>query len=152
MVVLTAAVLFCWSDSQAQDKDRFLPSTEIAKISFTIRQEQQSLHLKVTNDSLLSLTSVSLSCKGYNLARPRPILAPDGQEWCEPRHYVVAGSEGYKVKPCVSDLTYTGSIAESVLPRKSKEFYFEVDKKEWPFPLQCVLNDLRGRKPKFWEF
>lgn len=148
--VLLTAALVCGS-AYAQVRERFMPATEVAKISMNQRQDGLALHLTIKNDSAMVITSGEFICNFRDRAKPRPAQTSNGKQWCTSENFFVS-SEGKVIvlSPCVHDEPFTLYFNEQIRPGKSKEHYYEMSR-DWPQIYQCTASQLRAREAKFWE-
>lgn len=136
----------------AQEEDRLLPSSEVAKIKMEWDADLRAINVKLKNEGSLVLTSGQLVCSVRD-SKSHPTHASNGLEWCQ-TDPIEAYSQFLRLKKtqeyCAKAVSHSFHFEETIVPRGARKLYFEVPVDGAP-PLRCGLKDLRGRAKKFWE-
>ena len=139
----------CFSTySQAQDK--LLLTEHSREITMNFRIDGGAVRAMITNQGQLALTSGTLVCAPYDLNQPRPKRYEDCESIVDP----IESYAAMKTKTCVHSIQIVEQrfpFEGIVLPKKSKELYFELYSSTFPVT-SCRLEGLRGREKRLWDF
>lgn len=134
----------------SQAEERLLLPEHSKEITMSFRVDGGAVRATITNLGQLALTSGALVCAPYDLNQPRPKKYEVCENIIDPMESYVA----IRAKTCVfsfETVVRRFPFDGTVLPKKSKERYFELYSSANPVT-SCRLEDLRGREKRLWDF